>query len=387
MQVWQSFLSESEKKHILSQTLTFEKHARAIHGEKRKMCKIKHHFDALNLNIKQKLEHFQHHPDVDFDRIHDCSIIWTEPGAKCQDWHMDALKRFAVLNIILNSDIATEFLDVPFNSNDQDKNVMTNTFDYHLCWALSSEKLIPLNMKKGDAVFFWSNMIHRGPSMPLEMKEPRISLYMTFPLKTQGKITTDFAFPNWAWIDAHFIQTHRLLRPTLQIDFIIRHDLLHLYPKDWHGENIHQLVEDQIKNREKFISLFPQEAHLFLVQWKTNDEFFLAKVTTEKNKKCILYYPTSKYPKTTVENVDMDRWNNITKIPIDTKEAVDKYCGYSFVPIPQYMELKPSLSKKWIVYPFSHLCLKTEEIVIPFIVPSSSCSSIFVHPKLQILEE
>ncbi len=221
-------------------------------------------------------------------------------------------------------------------------------------------------------------MIHRGPSNKF-LTSDRISLYITFPLKNQiSKITTDFAYPNWAWIDSHFSNSTINKRSSKQIDFIILNNLLHLYPFDWHGENVNKYVENQIIQRKLFISEFPQNSNLYYIQWNNKNDFYLATCFLEKkNQIKILYHPTIKTPKITFETIYCKSiWENINKIHIQLNN-IHLYQGYSWISFESYIRINQN-KKKIIIYPFSHLCSIESEIVIPFEV---SCE-IYVHKNL-----
>ena len=390
MQVWQTFLSENECTQLKIEVGNFKQYARPIHGEKRTMCKIKYHMHLLSVDFVTKCKnHFQEQStEIDFDRLHDCSVIWTEIGAREQVWHMDALKRFAVVNVILNSDIPTEFLDLEYIKKDQ--GLSSKNLDYPLKWVSlmveETKMIIKPKINPGDAIFFWSQHIHRGPAN-LSEKE-RISLYMTFPLKIHLKITTDFAFTNWAWIDAHFeckkkhyhSDNNDEIRPIKQIDFIIKNDLLQLYPHDWNGVAVYESVQKQIEQREKYIADFPSSANLWLVFWQTGQMFLTTvEFLTDKQKVKINYLPTKKFPRQTVECVDLLTWEkDIRKINI-TKENLNEYNGYSLlVSKEHFLQVQTPCT----IYPFSHLCSIDCKVIIPLYISREETTNVYVHPDL-----
>lgn len=391
MQVWQQFLSEKERVQLVNESANFKQYAKSIHGEKRTMCKIKYHMHLLTVDIVSKCKNqFKgDETEIDFDRLHDCSIIWTGSDVAEQVWHMDALKRFAVVNIILNSDVPTEFLDLEYKRKDQ--GISSTTFDYPLKWVSSKQdeetKTIAPKIEAGDAIFFWSQTIHRGPANPASKKE-RISLYMTFPLKKQLKITTDYAFPNYAWFDSHFQCTknhyhsdnYNEIRCLKQIDFIIKNEfLLDLYPHDWHGTNIYKAVKQQVDKRKAYIANFPSCANLWLVFWQTGQVYLTTVDFSIDNQKVKIHYlPTKKIPKPTIETVDTKTWElALKKIEIDL-ENVHEYNGYSPVPKENFLKLQTPC----LLYPFSHLCTIECSPVIPLQIKETG--TIYVHPDLLI---
>lgn len=373
MQIWQKFLLKKEVQDILIIISKLKKNASVIHGDNRKMLKLIKNLSALKIDLPSRACLFSNQDNnIDFNKLIDCSIIWTEPKTKEQVWHMDALKRFAVVNVILTSDIPTEFLDVQYINKNQD----SKDFDYPLKWPLNKKQ--NLEIKSGDAIFFWSNMIHRGPANI--NNEDRISLYLTFALKGQKQqITTDFAFPNWAWIDSKFENSTTLKRSHFQIDFIIMNDLLDLYPLNWHNDNIHENVSMQVQERQKFISTFPIAKKYFLLFW-SDSQFYLTKIEIDKNENvCIHYYPTLKHPKATFEKITLEKFNTLEKIEINI-DNLQELQGFSLYTQKGYTEKKIT-DQKCIFYSFSHLVLKEKcEISIPHIFHEGQ--TIFVHPLI-----
>ena len=356
MQVWQNFLTQEEISSLLVIVSKLKKHASVIHGEKRCMLKLIKKISLLKLNIQSKAEIFSNaESNIDFKNPIDCSIIWTEKNASPQVWHMDAIERFAVLNIVLTTNIPTEFLDI---QKTEDK------FEYPLQWNLS--QCLALKIKPGDGIFFWSNMIHRGPGT---LKEERISLYLTFPFKnSKNSITTDFAYPNWAWIDSKFENSLTLKRSFYQIDFIISNHLLDLYPKNWHGDNIFQSVANQMEERKNYIQNYPPK-NTYLVEFETT--FYLANIVFNNIGVEIHYYPTVKYPQKFIEKMKFEKWEKINKILIDEKN-MDEYQGYSSTYKKNYIK-----KENILIYLFSHLVLKESDIAIPKIFPM-----VYIHHEL-----
>ncbi len=358
MQIWQNFLSQAEVQSVVSIVSKLKKNAHLIHGEKRRMLKLIKGVESLKLDFQKKSKTFSTSEEIDFSKLIDCSIIWTEKNATPQVWHMDAIERFAVLNIILTTDIPTEFLNIPKQNDEK--------FEYPLNWNLHSS-IFPIKIKSGDGIFFWSNEIHRGPA---NGEEERISLYLTFPLfRSSSSPTTDFAYPNWAWIDSKFNKSTTLKRTYNQIDFILKNNLLCLYPIDWHGSNVYQSVENQIDERKSFIASFPP-LNLFLVEYE--DIFYLANIKLKQTIVEICYYPTCTFNSNYIEKIDLHSWELIKKIRIDVSN-LDLYQGYSLKPKENYIQ-----KKVHTVYLFSHLALKECDIVIPKIVNAN----VFVHPLL-----
>ncbi len=377
MQVWQKFLSQKETQNVLQIIFKLKKNATSIHGEKRKMLKLIKNIKILNIDFESKAKLFSSHNDeIDFSSLIDCSIIWTEKNSLAQVWHMDALKRFAVVNIILTTNIPTEFLQEDYILKDQDN----KDFDYPLRWSSIIKPNV--NINSGDAIFFWSNMIHRGPE---SKTEERISLYLTFPLKNhiKTKITTDFAYPNWAWIDSKFKDSTTLKRSYEQIDFIRLNNLLDLYPLNWHGEMIYANVEKQIHERNQYISQFPLKNTFFLIYW-SNGKSYVAKIIPYKNYISIHYFPTFEFPSKTIEKVSLENFQSLNQLEI-TSENIQELQGYSLTNQKGYIE-KRIITQRCIVYSFTHLVLKeATEIVIPQVFFKDQI--IFIHPNLIITEQ
>ncbi len=363
MQVWQNFLSQDEISSTLFIIQNLKKKAHVIHGEKRSMLKLIKNMKILKLSIQSKANMFSQRNEIDFEHPIDCSIIWTDKHASPQVWHMDAIENFAVLNIILTTNIPTEFLDS--NANDENK------FEYPLNW--NCLKTLQLNIKPGDGIFFWSNMIHRGPGT---LDQERISLYLTFPIKEnfiQKNLTTDFAYPNWAWIDSKFENATTLKRSFYQIDFIIKNNLLDLYPLDWHGDKVFDSVSNQINERIKYIENYPP-LNIYLIEFEK--EFYLTRVTSFKTFIEVFYYPTIKYPKEFIEQIKLEKWQYINKIQINENNLND-YQGYSLTPKKNY-QLKTNI----LIYLFSHLVLKEADIAITKILTTAYIHPLLIHESM-----
>ncbi len=91
---------------------------------------------------------------------HDCAIIWTNPGSKAQDFHMDCLDSFPVMTILLNDKTPTEFLDITYNPT-----FVPQKFEYPFCWSDANSNVLTPQVQCGDGILFHSNMIHRGPKV------------------------------------------------------------------------------------------------------------------------------------------------------------------------------------------------------------------------------
>jgi len=247
------------------------KYANVIHGEERKMYKLIQDSEFLHL-FSRPLQHLQ---DVfQQSQIIDCSFIWTHSHAKEQVWHMDSLDSFYVCNVLINSNIPTEFLNVEYKKN---------CFQYDMQWPTDPKP--PLKVEAGDAICFMSDTIHRGPCNT--SSETRLTLYLTFA-NTRKKLTTDYTYPNWAWIDAQFEGSKPLKRSDRQIDFFIANPhLVTLYPLLWFEDPIRESIALQIQSRLTFMKKqFPHG--MYWIEWEK--EWYLAHTRIEDNQVVCHYY-------------------------------------------------------------------------------------------------
>ncbi len=382
--VFHNLLSPDDIEKIAS--LVNKKIAKPIHGERRKMQKLIKILspDAL-VWLKQKAQ-IKEPVFEKFTSLLDCSLIWTSENAPSQEWHMDSLEKFLVINIILESENATEFLDVPFIDNEQwNKDEKQTHFDYPIVWKKSSSVLKP-RVQPGDAICFWSNTIHRGPATG--KNEKRASLYMTFGQPSQTRITTDFAFPNWSWFDHQFYQLDKNKRSAEELDYLLSHEQLvdELYPLEWFGNAVRQTVHDEMDKRHKYVAQFPANANLYDVLWDEDHQYYLCQVTKEGTLFKLKYFPTQPSQKSSQQSSHFEEtmseksWLQVKKIHIDS-------CSIQTLNIGGFeiMKDEETQPKKYTVYPFSHRVIVTSllyrEMMVPVHISCGSNQRLELHSR------
>lgn len=311
MSVVNNVLNTNEIKEILS-IIDINK-ANVIHGENRMMQTFGNKAPSkLQLH---KWNHKIQNLTNEYSIMHDCSIIFTLQDAQPQVWHMDALEKFLVINVMLTSTNGTEFLDVPYSNRDQAYSINDlKDFDYPLVWNDLNYK--KASIKPGDAIVFWSNMIHRGPGTL--SKEPRISLYLSFYKPSQPIITTKFAFPNWAWFDSHFDDAHVTKRSMKEIDFLLQHEyLVSIFPDRWFEDRVLKSVQDQIHKRKLMIEKYSKDSsglNIYNIYWEADQKWYLGQKSIQDNMVKIIYFSTNpNQQNVSIEYQTLSEWSNVKK--------------------------------------------------------------------------
>ncbi len=298
--------------HQFIQKHQFQKKAGEIHGEYRYMQKLIPNYAKWAHEIADKVWMELKMENCPFTQLHDCSIIFVKPGAAAQSWHMDALNKFLVVNVLVNSDNGTEFLDLPYAVREQN---IADRFDYPSNWILGSKnQFVKPSVAVGDAIVFWSNVIHRGPST-MEEKNTRISLYLTFK-KPRQSVTTDFAYPNWAWFDARFAGPNKPnRRGSQEIEFLRNNqEYLELFPDSWFEIDVYGSVTRQVKEREQQALTFPECLNLVDVKWPKTDKFYLCQYSiTEKGEFALRYFATADFPRESWEYLSPAEFRKLEK--------------------------------------------------------------------------
>lgn len=343
-EIHRNLLSCSETTLQLMEQLSQK--AEVIHGEKRRMFKLMKTHPLLTRTFAQTIQNKLKTNDLfkPYTKLQDCSVLYAEHHVQPQVWHMDSLEKFLVINVALSKKAkCTEFLHLPYV--DKDQNVAL-AFDYPCHWEQAAEgkKYSTPLLQCGDAVVFWSNCIHRGP----ETHENRTMLYLTFKKPNQRGTTTDFTYPNWAWLDARFASNDSVLRRSpREVEFLQNNqDLVdELFPEMWFSEPVRESVHKQILERQENNKLFPEHVSLYDVKWSDN-KYYLAKIHSQTKKQVTLkYYATKDFPHISYETLSLSDWSRMPKTHITKQNIEDLELG-------GYMS-KPS-GVQMLVFPFTH---------------------------------
>lgn len=374
--VFKQLFSLQEIQVLINDVQKYESQALAIHGN-RKMIKLEtvfpcEYIKSLFQKVSSKIPNYEEGID--------CSVVFTEPGSDPQEWHMDALQKFPVVNIVLNSLVATEFLDVPYQPCFQE-----GTLNYPACWTSGTEKVVKPDVGPGDGILFWANCIHRGPSLSAQNTDTRWCLFMSFRT-TSTRPTTDYVFANWNWLDRVFGSDRMRERPWPLIDFLMANpDLLNIYPKVLDEKYwIRQSILDQIGDRKLFNRTFPNNLEMYdiIVLGKHR----LVSLLKRKQGEIKLYF----YPERqgneeeeSVQAMNEKSFYELHPLKITRKNlATIALGGFNFVKTQSDLTRVESTI---FVYPFTHRLDKqimSDGTSILMKIEASRQRPVFIHPLL-----
>jgi hypothetical protein len=367
---------------LLKDITLYESQALEIHGN-RTMLKLqtvfaKEYVQNLFDKVKKRMP-------LECEKGIDCSVVFTKPGSVCQDWHLDSLQNFPVINILLNSNITTEFLDIDYVPN-----FTAGILQYPACWTASPKNILQPDVQSGDGIYFPSNSIHRGPALNKSDSTTRICLFLSFSTKNERGPTTDYVYSNWEWLDCCFgYNDFEQIRSWKHIDFLITNpSLLDLYPKNVETINgtisVRQSIVDQMIDRKDFIKNYPDSLYIYDIVDVLGIHRFVS-VIRHRRKSITLYFYKQNQDKegsnfSVEQTLDFDTFLELKPVKI-TKRNMWTFSGYMFKKIQSTMIKKEC---PIIVYPFSHRLAISEldSTTIPLQINASRKEPIFVHPLL-----
>lgn len=438
-----NFLTLTQLEFFLKEAHLHESQARKIHGENRAMFKTitnQKLFKKMQSEIHSLLPHIHRalakihlfsSRCKAFRYLHDCSFLYAYPEAQAQVWHMDSLQKFLVVNILLSSHKSTEFLALNYvEAKKLEETKSINAFfsseelqlDYPVEWASPTngkDIFYKTECAPGDAIAFWSNTIHRGPNT-LQESHTRVSLYLTFSehqaVNSQATITTDYAFPNWAWLDAQFDDNFGDLKidvffgsPNVkkkhqhcpfQLDFLKQNKFLlkNLYPEIWFERKVRFDLETELEYRRKTLENFPDSLNLWDVYWPQDAQYYLAKMISLSDSGVeLLYLASHTSPITTFESMTIKEWNKTLKTKITLQNIATLRIGgfeaetptawhfCSFFPSKKTIQKEASSCKNKnnnsrYILPFSHRLLFCYNVMFPFVCIDTQSSR--THSKI-----